>query len=483
MTFNTALFLFLFLPLFLVVYLVAQPRLRVAVALVGSLLFYAWGQAYYLPLMAGLILLNFALGRRIPGSGAPGPARAWLISGIALNIGILLLFKLAVTYGTAFLGPLEAWLPERVVDLGRGLAFPLGLSYISFQLTAYLIDVSGGRIPPERDLLKFSAYVLLFPKLIVGPIVRYQTVSEQLAAPAPDRHLMAEGVRRFLQGLAKKILIADVLATLVTAVFGLPEPTIAPGVAWLALSAYALQIYFDFSGFTDMAVGLGMLMGFRLTENFNYPYISESIGDFWRRWHISLSSWFRDYVFFPLERRRLRVAGQQVNILIVFLLTGLWHGIAQTFVLWGLLHGVLLVLESLFLGRWLQRAARPVRHLYALPAILLTWLVFRSPSPEFALAYLARLAGSLDGLTPLAFSQSTPLPFIEPSFWLAFGAGLLFALPVAPAVARLLPQSGDRAGVRLALIAAGDVALLMLFVLSVGAMAGARFLPGIYAGF
>jgi alginate O-acetyltransferase complex protein AlgI len=339
-------------------------------------------------------------------------------------------------------------------------------------------------VPPERDLLQFSLYVLLFPKLIAGPIVRYSTLAEQLRAPAPQPELAAAGVRRFMQGFAKKILIADVLATVVTAVFGLPQPSVPPGIAWLALIAYALQIYFDFSGYTDMAIGLGLLMGFRFTENFNYPYVSQSIGDFWRRWHITLSSWFRDYVFFPLERRRLPLAGQPINILIVFVLTGLWHGVTQTFVLWGLLHGLFLVLESLFLARALQSAPRPVRHLYALAAILLTWLVFRSPSPDYAVAYLARLAGSVEGLVPLVFTESAPLPFIEPSFWLAFGSGLLLCLPAGPAAARVAARLAERSpAARLTLMAARDLALTTLFVLSVGAMTTSKFLPGIYAGF
>lgn len=483
MQFNTAVFLFLFLPFFLILYFVADPKWRLWVGLVASLLFYAWGQAITIPLIAAIVAVNFILGSQIEKQRAKDKtlSKRLLTLGILVNIGVLAAFKVLISYGVE---PFAAFLPERVELWLQDLTFPLGLSYISFQVTSYLIDVSNGTLKAERNWLPFTLYVFLFPKLLVGPITRYSTLGSQLVAPAPSRAQIADGMRRFMRGLAKKVLIADVLATLVNAVFNQPAPTVAPEIAWLALAAYALQIFFDFSGLVDMAIGLGMMMGLRFIENFNFPYIAQSIADFWRRWHISLSTWFRDYVYFPLERRRVRFIGQPLNILIVFLLTGLWHGVTVMFIAWGLLHGVLLVLESLFLGKWLQKLPRIVRHVYVIAALLLTWLFFRSPSPEFALAYLGRLAGSSQGIAAMVFTESAPLPFIEPSFLLAFAAGLLFCLPLGPFIsARLQRSFGSSAAAALPLTLLGDLLLLALFILSISAMVSSRFMPGIYGSF
>jgi alginate O-acetyltransferase complex protein AlgI len=331
-------------------------------------------------------------------------------------------------------------------------------------------------VKPERNLVTFAFYVLMFPKLLVGPIVRYRTLAEQLPAPQLDPLQIAEGIRRFLRGFAKKILIADLLAGTVNAVFDLPVGAHPPFVGWLALIGFALQIYFDFSGLTDMAIGLAAMMGFRFIENFNHPYIAQSIGDFWRRWHISLSTWFRDYVFYPLERRRLPGTGQWLNILIVFLLTGLWHGVTIRFVVWGLMHGFFLVLENAFLNRWLPRLWRPIRHLYAITAILLTWLVFRSPDLAYASDFLQYLFGRFPAQVTLPFLDTMPLPFLEPSFVLAFVAGILLSLlPVFT-----MPKPVEKS---FPFTLATDLVLLALFVLSLGMMASSTFLPGIYENF
>ena len=224
--------------------------------------------------------------------------------------------------------------------------YPLGLSYVTFQVIAYFFEVYKNRLDSEKDLLNFSFYLLLFPKIPVGPITRYSQLRDQIINIQVEPSDVADGIRRFITGFAKKALIADTLAKVVTPIFNLSSPTISPSIAWLVIISYSLQLYFDFSGYTDMAIGIGRMMGFRFMENFNFPYISKNIGEFWRRWHISLSSWFRDFVFFPLERRRLKWIGQPVNILIVFILTGLWHGLTSNFVIWGLIHGLALVFEA-----------------------------------------------------------------------------------------------------------------------------------------
>lgn len=472
MNFVTALFLFLFLPFFLITYFFAQPRWRPLIGILASLLFYAWGDAVSLIWILILILINYWLGQRLDSKSSK-----WILPfGLLVNIGVLVAFKVFVTYGDNFLLRYGDLLPTRASNWLDTLTFPLGLSYISFQLISYLLDVKKGVVKSEKSLIAFAFYILFFPKLLVGPIVRYRTLAEQLPAPILNPQQIADGARRFLLGFAKKILIADTLAKVVDAVFSLPVGSTAPFVGWLALIGYTLQIYYDFSGYTDMAIGLASMMGLRFTENFNNPYIAQGIGDFWRRWHISLSSWFRDYVFYPLERMRIPVIGQSLNILIVFLLTGLWHGIAIEFALWGVIHGFFIVIENLFLNRWLQKTFRPIRHVYALAVIMFTWLIFRAPDLNYASDFILFLFGKSQEAYQLAFSATSPLPFIEPSFIIAFAAGILFALPVGSFIQPRIDKS-------LPLRALADVILLILFVLSVGVMASSQFLPGIYERF
>lgn len=480
MNFNTPLFLFLFLPFFLIVYFFAQPRWRPAVGVLASLIFYSWGQTAYIPLMLALVLFNYWIGLRL----GRDKSKTLFFVGIVANIGLLVFLKLLTTYGLKIFFGLEGLFPPHVNDWLKSLTFPLGLSYISFQVISYLIDVQKGSVQPEKKFIPFAFYVLLFPKILAGPIVRYRSLASELTEPSISAPQIAGGIRRFILGLAKKLLIADVLAKVVNAVFNLPISHATPGLAWLALISYTLQIYFDFSGYTDMAIGMASMLGLRFTENFNNPYISQSVSEFWRRWHISLSTWFRDYVFYPLERRRIKFIGQPLNILIVFVLTGLWHGVTLTFVIWGLLHGIFLTFESLFLGRWLRKAFQPLRHLYALAAILLTWLIFRAPNLTYALGFLRRLAGDASGYVPLSFTQTAPLPFLEPSFWLAFGFGILFSLPVFPLLRKISARIvGKNPMLGLPLTAVGDLCLLALFVLSAGMMTAGKFLPGIYGSF
>ncbi|MEP6894907.1 MAG: MBOAT family O-acyltransferase [Chloroflexota bacterium] len=472
MNFNTALFLFLFLPFFLILYFFAQPRWRPYIGILASLLFYAWGSVPNLIGILVLLLINFWLGLRLDAR----PAKWILPLGLVVNVGVLFFFKYFVVYGLGQFSGLASLVPEDVNNWFGSLTFPLGLSYISFQLVSYLIDVQKKSVTAEKNLAAFAFYILMFPKLLVGPIIRYRTLADQLAAPVLDQQQIADGIRRFLRGFAKKMLIADVLAKTVNAVFDMPVNATTPGVAWLVLIGYALQIYYDFSGYTDMAIGLAAMMGLRFSENFNYPYIAQSIGDFWRRWHISLSTWFRDYVFYPLERRRLPVVGQSLNILIVFLLTGLWHGFGASFAIWGLLHGFFLVLEGLFLNRLLQKTFQPVRHIYTLTVILFTWLVFRAPSWDYLFGFLRLLAGSNPNPIQLAFADTSPLPFIEPSFIIAFVMGILLCIPIVPAIQKRFEKS-------LLFTIAVDLLLLALFLLSIGMMASSAFLPGIYQGF
>jgi alginate O-acetyltransferase complex protein AlgI len=459
--FNSPIFLFIFLPFFMALFFLAGRRGKLLVGIIASLLFYAWGSWTFLPVILFLMTINYFIGRGLQTTSTSRPRSLFLWVGVAIDIGVLAFFKIFTKFG-----------------------FPLGLSYISFQLVSYLVDVNRKKFEAETDLLKFAFYVFLFPKILVGPITRYGPLKDQIGQFDVTPAGVAAGIRRFIIGLAKKILIADFLAKIITPVFNMSNPAIAPGLAWFVLIAFALQLYFDFSGYTDMAIGLGQMMGLKFLENFDFPYISKSISEFWRRWHISLSSWFRDYVFYPLERKRLKWLGQPINILVVFLLTGLWHGVSLNYLAWGLLHGVAIVFENTPWGKRLRNFWAPLQHLYALAIILLSWVFFRSPTFGFALKFLLRLAGDTRNLSPLVFNLHAPLPIIDPSVILAFSLGILFCLPFGKSLGAALDRLLKPASwARLPLQAFFDLVLFALYALSVAALVSSTFAPGIYGGF
>ncbi len=461
MAFNTPIFLFLFLPAFMLVYHLAGQRGKLLVGVGGSLLFYAWGNLQYVPLLAGIALAAYGLGRGLAASATIGKRRAWLSLGILVSVALLVGFRLAT-----------------------GLPYPLGLSYLVFQALSYVLEVHHRRIEAETDLLRFSFYLMLFPKIPVGPIVRYSSVKQQIEEIKTDAAGTAAGLRRFIRGLAKKVLIADTLARVVDPIFKLSAPLIPPAWAWLVLVSYALQLFFDFSGYTDMAIGIGRMLGLTFLENFNFPYLAKSIGDFWRRWHISLASWFRDFVFYPLERRRLKWIGQPLNTLIVFLLVGLWHGMAVNFVLWGLLHGLALVFEATAIGRRVTTRWVPLARVYTLAVVLGGWVFFRAPTLRFAIGFFHRLAGYTGGLTLLPFNQTAPLPFIEPSFIAALVVGLILCFPAGRWLDGLYRRLiGERRGIHISGQILYDVGMLALMVFSLAALASSTFAPGIYAKF
>jgi alginate O-acetyltransferase complex protein AlgI len=412
--------------------------------------------------MLGLVLFAYVVARGISHWRNQKHSLYLLWAGILVNVALLIGFKL--------------W---------TGVKYPLGLSYVTFQIIAYLLEVYNNKVADEKNLLNFSFYLLLFPKIPVGPITRYSQLQDQIKNIRVEPLDVADGLRRFIVGFAKKALIADTLARVVTPIFNLSSsPTISPSIAWLVLISYSLQLYFDFSGYTDMAIGVGRMMGFRFTENFDLPYMSKNIGEFWRRWHISLSNWFRDFVFYPLERRRFKWIGQPINILIVFILTGLWHGLTRNFVIWGLIHGLALVLESTFWGRKLRTFWVPLQHIYTLSVILVSWVFFRSPTPHFALVFLRRLLGDVQGLKPLPFDITSPLPFIEPTFVIALLAGILFSLPVGQWLASILKGiPDDKLVLKISLQIFNDLSLIFLLILAIAAVASSSFNPGIYGAF
>lgn len=483
MDLSSILFLFLFLPVFLLVYLVSAQRLRLPAVLAASVIFLTWGSTTALWWLGGILISGYFAGLAIARTKEKGGhSPIWLWSGVGLNLAILSFFKFSTAYGED--GFTWLHLPQGWITPVAGLAVPIGLSYVTFQMISYLMDVWKGTTSVEKNFMAFSTYLLFFPKLVSGPITRYKPFALNMEQLNPSIDDIAAGFRRLFTGFVKRALIANQLALMSNAVFNLPTANVEPKFAWLALIAYSMQIFFDFSGYTDMAIGLGLMIGVRLPENFNFPYIAQNITDFWRRWHITLSTWFREYIFYPLERRRLKWAGQQINILIVFFLTGLWHGFKPTFIVWGSLHGFAMVMESLGFGRWLKQTWRPIRHIYTLTIITVGWVFFRSNSLAFAFEFFHRLVGDTSGLTLLPFSISTPMPFIEPSFVLSLSAGFIFSLPVSSSWKQIRTSFEKRQENTFFLFQIlEDAAIFLLFLLGLAISLSNSFLPNIYARF
>ncbi len=366
MIFSSNVFLFAYLPMVLALYYACPRRLRNGVLLAVSLVFYGWGEPVYLLLMMATILLDYLCGLLI-GRLRPTGAKAALIAGIILNLASLGFFKYAGFI--AFQWNAVPFLPDISVP---DIALPIGISFYVFQSMSYLIDVYRQEAPVQRDPVCFGTYVTLFPQLIAGPIVRYTDVARQLEERKENLPDFASGVLLFLAGLGKKVLLANPMGSLWNEL-SVQGGTVA---AWVGIAAYTLQIYFDFSGYSDMARGLGRMLGFEFLPNFNYPYISRSVTEFWRRWHISLSTWFKEYVYIPLGGNRRGLARQILNLAIVWALTGLWHGASWNFLLWGLYYALLLILEKAFLLKVLEKLPRPLRHLYTVVIFTLGWALF-----------------------------------------------------------------------------------------------------------
>ncbi|HSN94179.1 MAG TPA: MBOAT family O-acyltransferase [Anaerolineaceae bacterium] len=360
--------------------------------------------------------------------------------------------------------------------------FPLGISYMVFQTIAYFLDINNEITRAEKNLLKFAALLLFFPKMIVGPIQRYRDSTAELDFNSATPERTSEGIRRFIIGLAKKVLIADVIAKFINPVFTHTDPSITTPQAWLVLVGYAIQLYYDFSGYTDMAIGIGEIFGFKLVENFNWPYVSKSVTEFWRRWHISLSGWFRDYIFTPLQFRFRKQKSYpiQVSILLIFLLTGIWHGLGWHYIAWGLMLGIIIGFEATKLGRKLQKAWKPLQHLWTIFWILLSWVLFRAPDMTFASNFYKALFGLQGTVSPLPFSQTVPFPVVENSVKIAYVVGIFFAIPFISWL-QFRFQSGKvlPLGVRILF----DIGLALILIYCLGLIAASGPMPGIYGQF
>ena len=381
MLFSSIPFLYYFLPAVLIAYFLVPRKLKNAVLFVSSLVFYGWGEPKLLFLMIFTVALFFFCGLAIERSEKN--KRLWLTASVVISLALLGIFK----YADFFIGSINA-----VTGLGLPflrLALPVGISFYTFQCLSYTIDVYRGNVPAQRDPIVFGTYVALFPQLIAGPIVRYADIARELEQRQTTWDDVYTGLRRFLVGLSKKVLLADSFALLVQLYRESREPSVL--FAWLYAIAFGFQIYFDFSGYSDMAIGLGRIFGFRFIENFNYPYLSRSITEFWRRWHMSLGSWFRDYVYIPMGGNRVSKKRWVLNILTVWMLTGLWHGAAWNFVLWGLLYAVFLLLEKGMPG--LQKLPALLRHGYTMLVVLLGFVLFNAESLSQAGSDFAAMFG------------------------------------------------------------------------------------------
>ncbi len=459
MLFSSVTFLFYFLPAFLLAYAVL-PWAN-AVLLAGSLLFYAWGDPARLPVLLACILLNWRFGLLVA-RGQPGA----LALGVGSNLGLLIWFKYAGFLATQ-VGIAAFWvgLPAPPVP---DILLPLGISFFTFQGISYLVDVRRGVVQAQPSLLKFAMYKAMFPPLIAGPIVRYAVVADRVDRRHVTIQALERGVESFIVGLAQKVLVANTLAGPVDHIFALPPDQLGPGIAWLGAVGYALQIFFDFAGYSNMAIGLGRMLGFELPINFDRPYAARSVTEFWRRWHITLSTWFRDYVYIPLGGNRRGPWRTTANLVTVFLLCGFWHGASWNFGVWGLYHGLFLVLERLGLARLLLALPRAAQHAYLVVVVVIGWVPFRADTLAHAGEVLRAMAGAM-GVQAAAVG-----PVLTGSVSAALVCGAL--LSAWPRDRLILPAWLQPHMLR-------QCACVVLAVLSVASLAAGTYNPFIYFRF
>ena len=396
MLFSSLLFLFVYLPVTLAVYFLVPSRWRNLWLFLVNLVFYGWGEPIYILLMVFSITLNYVSGLLLTKHREKG--KPILTLSIVLNLALLFFFKYY-----DFLAENLRLIPFLSFLTPLGLRLPIGISFYTFQAMSYPIDVYRGQVEPQRSYLRFGTFVALFPQLIAGPIVRYRDIAAELEDRRVTLASFASGVRRFILGLGKKVLLANAVGALWDVYKAMDPSALSAADAWLGAVAFTFQIYFDFSGYSDMAIGLGRMLGFEFPENFRYPYLADSITDFWRRWHITLSSWFRDYVYIPLGGNRKGLRRQLLNLLIVWCLTGIWHGASWNYLLWGLYYALLLMLEKAFLLRRLDHGPRWIAHLYALILVVIGWVLFSLEDLGQCAGYLAAMFGGGSGFVSRTF--------------------------------------------------------------------------------
>ena len=428
--------------------------------LLASVFFYAWGEPVFVLLMLFSILLNWGIGLKMDKSEKK---KAWLIVSVVWNLSIMFVFK----YLVFVLSNVDLLLHTNLSDIS--IALPLGISFFTFQILSYIFDLYYGKTTVQKSLHKFALYVTMFPQLVAGPIVRYEQIAYEIDHRKENMEDFSLGMTRFVYGLGKKVLLSNAMGTIADNMFYLSgQGEISVAAAWLGAIGYTLQIYFDFSGYSDMAIGLGRMFGFHFLENFNYPYMAKSITDFWRRWHISLSSWFRDYVYIPLGGNRCSIARNYLNTFVVWLLTGIWHGANWTFIVWGLGYFVLLCIERL---SGLTKGAKYIGHVYTMLAVTLLWVVFRADSLSLAGRYIGQMFGGSGMLW-----DSYAVECLGGS-WLMLLAALLFSLPVVKTLAdKLKLQETARKNI-------AAILAIPLFLICIAKCLSSAYNPFIYFNF
>ncbi len=468
MVFSSTLFLFIFLPIVLLIYYMIPQKYVMAKnveLLIASLLFYAWGERIYVGLMIISICVNYIFGLLLELFEKRKQRLAVLVISIIFNLGMLFFFKY-INFFTNNAFP--------------SIVLPIGISFFTFQIMSYTIDVYWGNVKTQRNIFNLGLYISLFPQLIAGPIVRYIDVEREIQHRTYTVDSVYRGVTRFTIGLAKKVVISNTVALLADTIFAFPANGMSAATAWLGAIAYTLQIYFDFSGYSDMAIGMGHMLGFNFLENFNYPYISRSVQEFWRRWHMSLSTWFKDYLYIPLGGNRKGKIRTYINLIIVFACTGFWHGAAWNFLVWGLYHGFFQILERLGLKKVLEKIPRVFGHIYTILVFIIGWVLFRAESLKYAWEYVKTMFSfnKWGWLNAVAQLDGDTYPGTYTLAILVLG--IILSLPIVPTLAKKIENS--RGGETAITIIRG-VGMIVLLGYSILCLTGSDYNPFIYFRF
>jgi alginate O-acetyltransferase complex protein AlgI len=432
LVFSNLVFLFAFLPIVLFFYYIIKPELKNIFLLLASLIFYAWGEPQYVFLMLFSILINYLFGFGIDKFKSTLQKNIVLSISIIINIGILGYFK----YSGFLIENINSLLNTNIEI--KELPLPIGISFFTFQAMSYVIDVYRNNARVQKNIFSLALYISLFPQLVAGPIVRYNDVDEQISHRIVTLEKFNEGIKRFIIGLSKKVLLANGFASIADSIFSTPANELSVLSAWIGILAYTLQIYFDFSGYSDMAIGLGKMFGFDFLENFNYPYISKSVSEFWRRWHMSLGNWFKDYLYIPLGGNRKGKFTAIRNLLIVWTATGFWHGASWTFMAWGFYYGILIVLEKYGFLRFIEKLWAPIQHVYTLLIVMIGWVFFRADNFTYSLDFLQRMFSLRNTV------DQTALLFINEN-WILFLMGFIFSIPLLPKIKQLNSKNSPTA--------------------------------------
>jgi len=479
MLFSSTIFLFLFLPFTLLLYFISPKKLKNVILLVASLFFYAWGEMQYVIIMILSILINYITGLKIDKhqkAKNKKSSKIALIIGITLNLLLLCYFK----YANFLLDNFNIFINYFNLEAieYKKIHLPIGISFFTFQAISYIADVYRKEVKVQKNFWNLALYISLFPQLIAGPIVRYNSVAKEINNRTHSVDATAEGIRRFIRGLGKKVLLANPMGEIADTVFALSTIELNPIVTWIGIICYSLQIFFDFAGYSDMAIGLGKIFGFNFPENFNFPYIAKSIKEFWRRWHISLSTWLKDYLYVPLGGNKLGATRTYINLLIVFILCGFWHGASWNFIIWGLYQGFFLIIERMKFGKRLEQTSSFFQHFYMIFVILIGWVLFRSETMSQAGIYIANM---------FAITKSTEIPLdlymlLNNFSYTCFAFAILLCMPFAS-------WSKNKLTIKInkkyhgAFVLSRDLWLILIMIFSIIRIAAGTHNPFIYFRF